>query len=87
VLTYPNHAYPQDAEIPLDKIKAVFQTFQALLLAVTTRDEQGVADIPASYRQCVIESDLLEITKYPYSRSITAWIILSNYSLAMKSTP
>ncbi|MDJ0806872.1 MAG: PDC sensor domain-containing protein [Gammaproteobacteria bacterium] len=30
VLTYPNHAYPEDAEIPLNEIKAVFQTFRNL---------------------------------------------------------
>jgi hypothetical protein len=30
VMTYPNRPYPQDADIPMDKVREVFQTFKAL---------------------------------------------------------
>jgi hypothetical protein len=29
-LTYPNRPYPEDADIPLDKVREVFETFRAL---------------------------------------------------------
>ena len=30
VMTYPNSPYPKDADIPIDKVREVFQTFRAL---------------------------------------------------------
>jgi hypothetical protein len=30
VMTYPNRPYPEDADIPLDKVREVFKTFRAL---------------------------------------------------------
>ncbi len=30
VMTYPNRPYPDDADIPMDKVREVFQTFRAL---------------------------------------------------------
>lgn len=30
VMTYPNRPYPKDADIPIDKVREVFQTFRAL---------------------------------------------------------
>jgi hypothetical protein len=30
VMTYPNRPYPEDADIPMDKVREVFQTFRAL---------------------------------------------------------